>query len=245
MATIVKVYPDSHTWVDEAAWEITRIVEAAVTANGMAFVALSGGRTPVAVYQRLAHSTWRKRFPWAQVHWFWADERWVPPDHTDSNYALAWKVMLSKVPVDEAKVHRIPTEGMDPAKAAADYEEQLRKLLVPYGARLDLAILGLGVDGHTASLFPGSPAVTESKRWMAVADAPVGVRQRITMTFPLLNASDTILFLVTGADKKAVLETVLHDEAMALNYPAGKARAARQTIWIVDSEAAGNESFEI
>jgi 6-phosphogluconolactonase len=239
MAPIVKIYPDVHTWVEEAALEITRVVKESVALKGLAFVALSGGRTPVAVYQRLTQLPWREIIPWSKIHWFWIDERWVPPDHSDSNYGSAWKAMLSKVPVDESKIHRIPTEGMDPPEAAAVYEEQLRNLLRPQGAGLDLAVLGMGTDGHTASLFPGSPLLTEPTHWFAASLAPVGVRQRITMLLPLLNASDTLLFLVAGADKKAVIDAVLHGGALAQNYPAGKVRAARQTIWILDSEAAG------
>jgi len=245
MATIVKVYPAAHIWAEEAAREITQVVEAAVAARGCAFVALSGGRTPVEVYQRLAQSPWRERLPWSQIHWFWVDERWVPPDHADSNYALAWKAMLAKVPVALEKVHRIPTEGMTPDEAALFYEDQLRNLLFPNALGLDLAVLGMGTDGHTASLFPGIPALSETTRWIAATEAQTGVRRRITMTLPLLNATDTVLFLVSGADKSRVLETVLHDEALAPAYPAGKVKAARQTIWIIDSAAAGNDSTDV
>ena len=237
MATVIKVAPDIRTWIDDAAEEITRVLEAAVSAKGTACAALSGGRTPVAVYQRLTQSPWRERIPWERIHWFWVDERWVPPDHPDSNYGVAYEALFSKVPVKPAQVHRIPTAGMEPAEAATAYEAQLRVTL-GQGAVLDLAVLGMGTDGHTASLFPGIAELAEATRWVAATLSPVGVRQRISLTFPLLNAADTILFLVTGADKRPLLEAVLGGGEKGTDYPAGKIKAARQMIWLLDQEAA-------
>ena len=239
MATVVKVAPDIRTWIDDAAEEITRVLEVAVSAKGTACAALSGGRTPVAVYQRLAQTPWRERMPWDRTHWFWVDERWVPPDHPDSNYGVAHQVLFSKVPVNPAQVHGIPTAGLKPDEAAAAYEAQLREIL-PQGAALDLAVLGMGSDGHTASLFPGISELAETTRWVAATLSPAGVRQRISMTFPLLNATDTVLFLVTGADKRHLIEAVLGSERKATDYPAGKIKAAWQTIWLLDQEAAGD-----
>ncbi len=245
MASIVKVYPDLHTWTEAAAAEITELVKAAVAAKGFAVVGLSGGRTPVAVYQRLTQSPWREAFPWSKIYWLWVDERWVPPDHPDSNYGSAWKAMLSKVPIDGAKVHRMLTEGMAPHEAAAAYEEKLRKLFQLQGSGIDLAVLGMGTDGHTASLFPGSPALNEATRWIAATESPAGIRRRITMTLPLLYEVETLLFLVAGEDKKNVLDAVIHGGPSAQEYPAGKVMAAKQTIWIIDDEAAGAKTAEV
>ena len=238
MATVVKVAPDIRTWIDDAAEEITRVLESAVSAKGKACAALSGGHTPVAVYQRLTQTPWRERIPWDRIHWFWVDERWVPPDHSDSNYGVAYEVLFSKVPVHKELVHRIPTAGLEPAEAAAAYEVQLREIL-GLGAALDLAVLGMGTDGHTASLFPGISELAETTRWVAATLSPTGVRQRISLTFPLLNATDTILFLVTGADKRHLLEAVLDGGGKGPDYPAGKITAVRQIIWLLDQEAAG------
>ena len=237
MATVVKVAPDIRTWIDDAAEEITRVLEAAVSAKGTAFAALSGGRTPVAVYERLTQSPWRERIPWDRIHWFWVDERWVPYDHPDSNFGVAYEALFSKVPVNTAQVHGIPTEGLEPAEAVAAYEAQLRGTL-GLGAALDLTVLGMGTDGHTASLFPGSPALGEMTYWVAATLSPAGVRQRISLTLPLLNATDTILFLVTGADKGHLIEAVLGGGEKGPEYPAGRIKTARQMLWLLDQEAA-------
>ena len=239
MAVIVEIYPDEATWVEEAAAEIGRTVEQAVAHRGAALVALSGGRTPSAVYRRLTLSPWRERLPWAQVQWVWVDERWVNADHPDSNFGMVWEVLLSKVPVDRAQIYQISTEGISLEQSVLEYEAKLRSLVARHGSGLDLAVLGMGADGHTASLFPGSPAVAETQRWVAATHSPAGIRQRITLTFPLLNATDTVVFLVTGAEKHPVLEKVLHQSSLPVEeYPAAKVRATGRTIWCIDNDAA-------
>lgn len=234
MATLVKILPDARTWEMEAAAEITRCAAEAAAARGVAFVAVSGGKTPLPVFRRLTKSPWREKFPWEATHWFWVDERWVPPTDAESNYGLAWEAMLSKEPVDPCKVHRIETEGLTPDESAAAYEKVLRSVIGKN--HLDLALLGMGSDGHTGSLFANTPALAENERWVAATEAPDGVRQRITMTLPLLNGATTVLFLVAGAQKQAALNAVLHGKSP--DMPARKVRAAKRTVWLVDSKSA-------
>jgi 6-phosphogluconolactonase len=236
MATVVKIAPDSQVWTEEAAAEITRVLEEAVALRGIAYAALSGGRTPIAVYRALGQTPWRERIPWDQVHWFWVDERWAPPDAAESNYGAAWQVLFSQIPLNMAQVHRIPTENLEIDAAAAIYEANLRELLT--GSALDLAVMGMGADGHTASLFPGGTELAETTRWVATTLSPAGIRQRISLTLPLLNATGTILFLVTGEDKQALLATILNGDEAAQAYPAGKIKSTGQTIWLLDQAAA-------
>jgi len=239
MAVVVEISPDEATWVETAAAEIGRTVKQAVDQRGTAIVALSGGRTPVAVYRRLTLPPWRERIPWAKIQWVWVDERWVNADHPDSNYRMICESLLSKVPVGRSQIHPIPTEGVSLEQSVLEYEVTLRELITSHGSGLDLAILGMGIDGHTASLFPGSSVLTENERWVAATQSPAGIRQRITLTFPVLNATDTVVFLVTGAEKQPVLAKVLHQVPLPVEeVPAANVQAARRTIWCIDSAAA-------
>src|ERR1700681_731909 len=156
-------------------------------------VCLSGGSTPRRLYERLATPTVASRFPWSRSRWFWGDERFVPHDHPDSNYRMANEALLSRVPVPGENIHAMPTEGMSPQQAAASYEATMRSFygadrLAPDRPLFDVTLLGIGADGHTASLFPGQPALHEDRRWAVAVIGPKS-EPRITLTYPALDSS--------------------------------------------------------
>ena len=191
-------------------------------------VALSGGSTPKVLYQLLAEE-FHDQVSWASTHFFWSDERHVPPDHPDSNYRMAHEALLSRVPVPESNVHRVHSENPSAQEAADEYE----KVIVP---RLDLILLGLGADGHTASIFPGSDVLHETKRLVAAPWVEKLNTYRITMTLPLLNNGASILFLVSGAEKAQIVKEVLEGPK---KYPARFVQPTDgELIWMLDRDAA-------
>jgi len=235
---------------EAAAREFDHCVADAVRDRGVAFVALSGGSTPRLMYRRLAAAPFRGSVPWPDVEFFWSDERAVPPDHPDSNFGMARAELLGAVAAP-AQLHRMEAEREDRDAAAHAYGHEVRDVLglAPGGAppRFDLILLGLGPDGHTASLFPGSPALEERERWVVAAPGPRPDSPRMTMTLPLLNRARRIVFLVAGKEKAAVLRDVLR--GAATNRSAGTSRpddypAARiapdegRLLWLVDEAAA-------
>jgi 6-phosphogluconolactonase len=212
---------------------------AAVAASGRFAVALSGGSTPRALYALLAsaEAPFRDALPWDRTHVFFADERAVPPHHPHSNYGMARDALLAHVPLPPGSVHRMRGED-DPALAARAYEEELRALLGP-APRLDLVLLGLGADGHTASLFPGSPLLAERSRLVAAAEAGLEpLVRRVTLTLPVLEGAGRVLFLVAGARKAAALARVLRGGEGADPPPAARVRPAAGALWLVDRAAA-------
>lgn len=225
----------------EAAARLVQRANEAVAARSRFTLALSGGSTPRALYLRLAASPWRERIPWKATHVFWGDERCVPPDHPDSNYGMAHTALLAHVPIPAGNVHRLHGE-MDPATAAAEYEGVLRAVfgLQPGELpRFDLILLGLGEDGHTASLFPGTAAVHERERLVVAHWVEKLNAYRLTLTPPVLNAAAEVVFLVAGAAKAGVLRQVLKGEYEPDRYPAQIVRPADGTlVWLVDRAAA-------
>jgi 6-phosphogluconolactonase len=203
-------------------------------------VCLSGGSTPRRLYELLAAPALALRFPWARVHWFWGDERFVPHDHAESNYRMACDAFLSRVAVPAANIHAIPTEGVSAQQAAAAYEATLKRF---YGAQrivaerplFDATLLGIGEDGHTASLFPGQPALEEDRRW-AIAVAGPGSAQRITLTYPALDSSRELAFVVAGARKREILRRV---QAGDRALPAARVRPSGRLHWFTDRAASG------
>lgn len=179
--------------------------------NGRFAIALSGGTTPKRLYERLAEAPYLEVFPWTRVHWFWGDERFVPMDDPQSNYRMVREAMLSKAPIPAANVHPIVCEGFGLVEAATRYERELKSFhgadrLDPARPIFDVTLLGLGPDGHTASLFPRSAALQEQMRWVApVSDSELGAR--ITLTYPALNSSREVAFLIEGAGKQPILES--------------------------------------
>jgi 6-phosphogluconolactonase len=216
---------------------VTRSIDA-VAQRGSFTVALSGGLTPKILYGLLAdpNEPFRQKVPWDSAHFFWSDERHVPPDHPDSNYHMANEVMLSRVPVPANNVHRVQSEKPNAAEAASEYEETLVQTTGQSLPRLDLILLGLGTDGHTASIFPGSEVLHETKRLVAAPWVEKLKAYRITMTLPLLNNGASVLFLVSGAAKAQIVKEVLQGPK---RYPAQAVDPTNgELLWMLDKDAA-------
>lgn len=232
----VRALPTSADVARVGADEVARRARAAVDATGAFFLALAGGSTPRALHAELvAHHA---SLPWSRAHVFFGDERCVPPDHPDSNYRMASETLLERLPFQPRNIHGMPGDGADRDAAAREYEALLRRELDAHGREgLDLVLLGLGSDGHTASLFPSSPALDELTRWVVPADAPEGVspRARLTLTFPALAAASHALFLVTGAAKRPALRAVVQGDPSS--PPAGRVVARETTTWLIDQAA--------
>jgi 6-phosphogluconolactonase len=226
-----------------AAGEFQKASAEAVAARGVFRVALSGGSTPKGLYSLLATDLGlRSAIPWDQAEFFWSDERHVPPDHPESNYRMAQDSLLSRVPVKGVRVHRVRAEQPDASVAAIAYEVEIRRTFDCYGEvpRFDLILLGLGTDGHTASLFPGTPALEERSRLVTANHVAALGADRITMTYPLLNAARLILFVVAGSDKAAAVRAVRQPDPDGAPLPASLVRPEEgRVIWVLDRGAAG------
>ncbi len=198
----VVIVPDPKALAHEAAERFAHLAREAAESRGRFGVALSGGSTPQALYRLLALEPYYSQVPWAQVHLFWADERSVPPDHPSSNYRLAYEALIAEVRIPTDNVHRIRGE-LAPDAAARAYDRDLLRFFGGLQPRFDLVLLGLGSDGHTASLFPSSAALEETKRLAVATTAFYGNRpaERVTLTLPVLNAARQVLFLVSGAEQ--------------------------------------------
>jgi 6-phosphogluconolactonase len=215
--------------------------EAAQT-EGRFAIALSGGSTPKHLYQILAQPPHRDRFPWARTHFFWGDERFVPHDHPDSNYRMAREALIDHVPIPPENVHPVPTEGT-PDEAAAAYEATLRAFygtaeLDPARNLFDVVLLGVGSDGHTASLFPGTAVLEERNAWVK---AVVGVKAepRITLTYPAIASSGTVAFLAEGEGKREIVARVRSGDP---TLPAARVTTRGRLRWFLDRTAAGSQS---
>jgi 6-phosphogluconolactonase len=215
------------------------MTNAALAAKGPFRVSLSGGSTPKTLYGLLASDEFRGRFPWQLVSWYWGDERFVPHDHPESNYRMTREAMLAKAPVPPENIHPVPTDG-SPQDAARRYEQILQEA---YGAKIfdparplfDVTLLGLGTDGHTASLLPGESVLDERERWVAVVSHG-RPEIRITMTYPAIESSRRVAFLVTGREKARILETI---RAGRSQVPAARVRPIGELFWFIDRAAAG------
>jgi len=212
----------------------------AVDRRGRCALLLSGGSTPRAAYELLA-TRFRDRVPWAHVHLFWGDERFVSPDDPRSNYRMAREALVDHVPCPPAHVHPIPT-GLPSADAAAlRYEETLRACFPGDQPAFDLALLGLGEDAHTASIFPGSPALAESARWVMAVAAPVEPPLRVTVTMRVLTTAAQLFVLVSGAGKAEALRRALDPASSPTRVPAAALRsAAGRVVWWADRAAAAD-----
>ena len=209
-------------------------------AHGPVGVSLSGGSTPKRLYELLATPAFRDRVPWERLHLFFGDERFVPPGDTRSNFRMVSEAMLSKVPVPAGNVHAVPTEDVTPEGAAEQYAAAMARFYG--GAALDagrpmfgVTLLGLGTNGHTASLFPGEAVLDETARWAAPVSPP-GEPTRITMTYPAINSSRQVAFLVAGADKKEMLGRLRAGDS---SIPAGRVRPVGELHVFADRAAAG------
>jgi 6-phosphogluconolactonase len=237
----IRICEDAVALAQQTTDLFVHLAQESVAARGRFTVALAGGSTPKAAYALLASAAYRDRVPWQQTSFFWGDERHVPPEHEDSNYRMAYEAMLSKIPIPAAQIYRIAAEK-EAQQAADEYEATLRTAfqLVP-GAlpRFDLILLGMGPDGHTASLFPGTPAVHERKRLVAAPWVAKFHTFRITLTPPVLCNAAYIVFAAGGADKTETLQQVLQGPYQPDLYPSQVVKPTHGTLlWLVDKAAA-------
>ena len=240
----VRVYPDSAPLARAVADEFARAALEAVAARGRFAVALAGGSTPKQAYSHLAtiEESGARKLPWDRIHVFFSDERCVPPGHSDSNFRMARQALLGRVPILPPHVH--PLRGDEPPEdAALAGEQDLTAFFHPCAgefARFDLVMLGLGADGHTASLFPGTEALNETARSIRANWVPKLDAHRLTFTFPLINAAAEVLFTASGPEKAKVLGEVLQSEASGdALHPAARVKPVNgRLIWFVDEAAA-------
>jgi 6-phosphogluconolactonase len=225
--------PDDLAW--RAAEAAAALIRDAVRSTGRCSLVLSGGQTPRILYTRWAAGS-AGEIPWTGVHVFLGDERFVPFEDPRSNFRMAREALLDRVPIPAANVLPMPTSVATPELAAAAYEATLRRHFGSDRPAFDLLLLGLGPDGHTASLFPQSPALDETARWVLPVTAPADPPSRLTLTLPALNAATHTYFLVTGADKASALAHVLSGTADVHTYPAAGVRNG--PVWWVDRKAA-------
>lgn len=240
---------DSGALYDAAAERFVALAAAAIREHGIFSVALSGGSTPLGLYERLAQKDFRSRVMWKNVFVFWGDERCVPPDHAESNYRAAFDSLLVHVPIPASNVFRMHGE-VDPAEAALEYEQILRSHFnTPNGAprftanaRFDLIYLGVGNDGHTASLFPDGDTVELTREWVAASYSESTTNWRVTFTLPLINAAANVQFLVAGREKHDILARIFADQDVdgktGATLPAARVRPIEGNLeWFVDDAA--------
>jgi 6-phosphogluconolactonase len=224
-----------------AAEEVVRTTTEAVAARGRFTIALSGGSTPKSLFNLLATNA-RNTLPWDRMFFFWGDERHVPPTDPDSNYRMADEAMLSKVPVPAGNVFRMAAENPDAASAAEAYEQTLQKFFALQPGqfpRFDLILLGMGPDGHTASLFPGTAGLQEKSRLVIANWVDKMKTHRLSFTLPVLNAAACVTFLVSGTDKAPALHAVLESDASGEQYPSKLVHPTDgKLIWLIDRAAA-------
>jgi 6-phosphogluconolactonase len=203
---------------------------------------LSGGSTPRRLYELLASKPFRESIPWKQTHIFWGDERCVPPDHPESNYHMAAQSFLDHVPLPPSNIHRIKCDINPSIKAAEDYESEIRDFFKTIGCEpfefpvFDLILLGIGADGHTASLFPGNETLQERKRWVSATCAPseMPVEKRITLTLPVIDAARRVLFLISGEKKRDIVRTLFNDPDAIDLFPGAMIEERAGVFWFLD-----------
>jgi 6-phosphogluconolactonase len=215
------------------------IVAKSVAQRGRFAIALSGGHTPARMYSLWAE-IYSTQTPWDAVHLFWGDERFVPHSDPLSNYHMTREALISRVPIPAANVHPIPTNLSTPQAAAEAYEAELKKFFGNAVPAFDVQLLGIGVEGHTASLFPSSPALEEKRRWVAAVRAPAEPPDRLTLTPAVLNCGRHTFFLAAGKDKRQILAALAKEEDSSTSqYPAARIHPAGPVTWLLDQAAAG------
>jgi 6-phosphogluconolactonase len=239
----IRIHRDSQACAEAAAEFVLEVGKEAVRANGRFRIALSGGTTPETLYRALTSPAVADRFDWSRTTFFFSDERCVPPDDPRSNYALAKKILFTPLNIMPSQVYRMAGESGDPQAAAYEYEQQLRlatKTSSSAQPSLDLILLGLGEDGHTASLFPGATILRDHQRMIAATQSPKDPPNRMTMTLAAINRASVILFLVTGAGKAGVVRAILDPRTETeRQLPAAMVSPEEgRLIWFLDQAAA-------
>ena len=240
----VRIYPDLGALSRAVARSLVEQINSSVTTGSIFSLVLAGGNTPRALYQLLS-AEYRERIPWRQVHLFWGDERYLPPNDPRSNYSMAEKSLLSQVPIPLGNVHPMLTGFPKADEGAQAYEGVLRTYFNSSWPHFDLVLLGLGAEGHTASLFPGSAALDEQQRWVVAVEAPAEPPLRLTLTLPVLNHAASVYFLAAGSEKARALQQA---STGAPNCPAAMVRPpGGKVVWWADESAAGllPESFRL
>jgi 6-phosphogluconolactonase len=234
-----RVFPDIGALSQSALEEILRILADAVAKRERFSIALAGGHTPANLYALWAEK-YKTQTPWDRVHLFWGDERFVPEDDLLSNYRMAQETLIAHVPIPKENVHPMLTNFPSAEKAAEAYEVELRKFYTDDAPPIfDVQLLGLGIEGHTASLFPGSPALHEERRWVEAVNVPAEPPQRLTLTPVVLNQGRNTFFLVAGENKREILAALRNEpEAEPSEYPAGRIRPTGSGVWYLDQAAA-------
>nr|WP_290228404.1 6-phosphogluconolactonase [Trichocoleus desertorum] len=234
MNKIIEVLPDTTALIQRSLEVVVEKIRAAIAEQGQCTIALSGGSTPKPLYEALA----TQDLPWDKIHVFWGDERYVPADHPDSNQGMARKAWLDRIQIPAKNIHPMPTEAADPAIAAQNYESHLREVLQVQDKSLpalDVILLGLGDDGHTASLFPHTEALQVQDQLITVGNKDG--QPRLTFTAPLINAARCVAFVVAGANKQAALKEIFAPTADAMTYPARLVQPQGELWWLFDAAA--------
>lgn len=239
----IHVTRDVQECAQKAAAFILAVTEQAIQSTGRCLIALSGGSTPRSLYRTLCESEWSERFNWSRIFFFFGDERCTSPEHPESNFRMAQTELFHPLNIRPENIFRMKGEYEAPAVAAQEYEGTIRRVTqcpVPDLPRLDLILLGLGEDGHTASLFPGTAALQEQSKIVTVGHAPAGIRSRLTLTLGVLNRAAVILFLVTGPAKTQMVHRVIEPESETdHSLPAARiSPASGRLVWMLDQAAA-------
>lgn len=238
----IRIAADGQDWAEQAAALLQQLSEEAMVASGHCRLALSGGSTPRALYHRVAAPEWKEKFHWPQIAFLFGDERCVPPDHPESNFGMARESLFLPLGIDAGRIYRMKGEAA-PAVAALEYEHALRRLTGSSSCdfpTIDLILLGLGDDGHTASLFPGTSALEDRTHAVVVTQSPKGIAFRLTLTLGVINRATVVLFLVSGAGKAPMVRSVLapQDEADHALPAALVQPHSGRLIWMLDRSAA-------
>lgn len=238
-----RIFPDLETLSVAAMDEMMRIISETVSLRGRFTIALSGGHTPIRMFQLWACKPYLNATPWDKVYLFWGDERYVPHDDERSNFRLARDTFISHVPIPARNVRPMPTVSAPPDKSAETYEKELREFFGPEPPQIDLQLQGVGAEGHTASLFPDSPALSEKQRWVLPVIPPPEVNpavDRITMTPVVLNRGRNTFFLVSGEDKRSIIAGLRAETSpQTSRFPAARIQPPGPVIWFLDRAAAG------
>lgn len=235
----MRILPDYESLSQAAAKIVMQQANSAIGLRGLFNLVLSGGETPRRTYEVLAEDRFKNEIPWDRVHIFWGDERCVPLNDPRKNERMAREVLLNRVPIPPNQIHPINCEG-SPEQAAREYETFLRSHFQEHAPRFDTILLGLGNDGHTASLFPRSKALRENKRWVTESKSPQDQLDRVTLTTTLINRASMLIFLVSGNEKAEILRKVIAQDIVGDPLPARLIRpSSGQLIWLVDKGAAG------
>ncbi|QSJ14504.1 6-phosphogluconolactonase [Nostoc sp. UHCC 0702] len=237
MNKTVEVLPDQSALVARSLELILSKLETAIEQQGRFTIALAGGSTPKPLYEAIA----TQKLPWDKIHVFWGDERYVPPDHPDSNERMTRQAWLNRVDIPAANIHAVPTLSGDPAASAAEYEQHIQQFFDSAPGEfpsLDVVLLGMGDDAHTASLFPHTEALKVRDRLITVGNKDGN--PRITFTYPFINSARSVIFLVAGANKRAALAQVFAPVADDSTYPSRLIQAQEELWWLLDA-AAGSE----